>query len=55
MTSETQSDWLVELSHMQRHVGLICWTNYPIVNKLLGTIPQSGGFNTRDYYGVTTK
>jgi hypothetical protein len=24
----------------------ICWTNYPIVNKLLGTIPQSGGYNT---------
>ena len=23
-----------------------CWTNYPIVNKLLGTIPQSGGCNT---------
>ena len=24
----------------------ICWTNYPIVNKLLGTIPHSGGYNT---------
>jgi len=23
----------------------ICWTNYPIVNKLLGTIPHSGGYN----------
>jgi hypothetical protein len=27
MTSEAQSDWLVELSHMQSHVGLFCWTN----------------------------
>jgi outer membrane lipoprotein-sorting protein len=24
----------------------ICWTNYPIVNKPLGTIPQSGGYKT---------
>jgi hypothetical protein len=30
MTSEAQSDWLVELSHMTFHVGLFCWTNYPI-------------------------
>ena len=30
MTSETLSYWLVELSHMQSHVGLFCKSNYPM-------------------------
>jgi hypothetical protein len=35
MTSEAQSYWLVELSHMRSHVGLYCKSNNPAQRRVM--------------------